>query len=167
MLKPYLKGEIIISAVVFFGSILLFWETRKFEGLAVYGRLGPEYWPRFLLVLMMVISVFIAASTVNQVRKGYAKPGLQGTFDTGTMRLFLAIGLIVFYISFMRVFGFLTLTPFLMIAFMYLLGERSKFWMIFLSLFMPILIVLLFTKVMYVPLPRGMGIFLKISHLIY
>lgn len=167
MLKRYCKGEIIISLVVFIGCIYLFYETRKFEGLAVYGRMGPEYWPRILLVVIMVLSVFIAFTTAFQVKRGEAAPGFQAKYDKHTVRLFAAMGLIVFYLIGMRYFGFLTLTPFVMVAFMVLLGERSKFWMISLAVTLPFLIIILFTKVMYVPLPRGTGLFLRISQLIY
>lgn len=167
MLKRYCKGEIIISLVVILGCIYLFYETRKFEGLAIYGRMGPEYWPRILLVVIMVLSVFIAAITALQVKRGEAAPGFQAKYDKHTLRLFTAMGLIVFYLIGMRFFGFLALTPFVMVAFMTLLGEKSKVWMISLSLALPFIIVILFTKVMYVPLPRGAGIFLKFSQLIY
>ena len=166
-MKRYFKGEIIISLVIFLGCIYLFWETRKFEGLAVYGRMGPEYWPRILLVVMMVLSVFTAAVTAMQVKKGEAAPGFQARFDIHTLRLFAAIFLIVFYLIGMRYFGFLALTPFVMVAFMVLLGEKSKAWMGFLAVVLPFVIVILFTKVMYVPLPRGTGIFRTFSLLVY
>ena len=167
MLKRYCKGEIIISLVVILGCMYLYYETRKFEGLAIYGRMGPEYWPRILLIVIMALSVFIALINAMQVKRGEAAPGFQAKYDKHTVRLFAAMGLIVFYLIGMRYFGFLTLTPFVMVAFMTLLGEKSKGWMVSIALVLPFLIVILFTKVMYVPLPRGTGIFLRISQLIY
>lgn len=165
--KKYCKGEILISLVVFFGCIYLFYETNKFEGLEVYGKMGPSYWPRFLLFLLMLLSVFIAFTTALQVKRGTASSGFQAKFDLPTLRLFTAMALIVFYILGLKIFGFLVLTPFMMIAFMLLLGERNKFWILTISLILPISVIILFTKVMYVPLPRGAGIFLQISQLIY
>ena len=167
MLKRYCKGEIIISLVVFLGCIYLFYETRKFEGLAVYGKMGPEYWPRFLLFLLMVLSVTIAGITALHVKRGEAAPGFQAKIDMHTLRLFMAMGLIAFYIIGMRYLGFLTLTPFMIFSFMSLLGERNKTTMVIISVLLPFLIIILFTKIMYVPLPRGVGVFLKISQLIY
>lgn len=167
MLKKYCKGEILISLVVFLGCIYLFYETQKFEGLEVYGKMGPAYWPRFLLFLLMVLSVFIGFTTGFQVKRGSSSPGFQGKFDMATLRLFTAMALIVFYIIGLKLFGFLVLTPFMMFAFMWLLGERSKLWMVIICLILPMGVVILFTKVMYVPLPRGAGIFLQISQMIY
>lgn len=167
MLKVFLKGDLIISVVVFFGAVFLFFETYKFEGLAAYGELGPAYWPRFLLIWMMVLGVTIAVGTVRKARKNLSAPGLKIKLDNGKLRLIMAAGLIVSYLGLMTTVGFLTLTPLLMMAFMRLLGERSTGWIIGISFGMTIVIVLIFTKAMYVPLPRGTGVFLSISRLIY
>lgn len=167
MFKSILKGDIIICAVVFLGSIILFLETGKFEGLEAYGKLGPAYWPRFLLFCMMALSAIIVVETIQKVRKGILKAGPRVRFDSGTLRLCLAVFLIILYLSLMNIVGFLMLTPFLMMAFMYLLGERSKGWIFSISFGMTIVIMLVFTKAMYVPLPRGIGLFLSISHLFY
>ena len=83
------------------------------------------------------------------------------------MRFFLAIGFIVLYFILMQVFGFIILTPFFLIAFMYLLGERKKKWILGVSIGITNLIVWAFTKAMYVPLPRGQWIFLDFSHIFY
>jgi hypothetical protein len=77
------------------------------------------------------------------------------------------MGLIVLYFVLMQIFGFILLTPFFLIAFMTLLGERKKAWIFGVSIGMTILIVWAFTKAMYVPLPRGQWIFLDFSHLFY
>jgi hypothetical protein len=54
-----------------------------------------------------------------------------------------------------------------MIAFMVLLGEKSKGWILGVSIAMTAIIVVLFTKAMYVPLPRGVWLFREFSLLFY
>ncbi|MCX8117451.1 MAG: tripartite tricarboxylate transporter TctB family protein [Desulfobacterota bacterium] len=160
-------GELIISGVIFFGSLFLFFEAQKFEGHDVYAKLGPAYWPEFLLVCLMGLSLLVAVDALRQKRKGGEEAKGAPKWDKGKGRLLLAIGFIVLYFLLLKVVGFIALTPFFLIAFMYLLGERKKAWMIGVSLGMTVLIVYVFTKAMYVPLPRGTGIFLDFSHLFY
>ena len=166
MLKALFKGEIVISLITFIGALYLYHETNKFGFIDLYGGLGPAFWPKVLLVLLMAFSAGVAINVYRKVKKGLL-PAAAVTLDSGKIQLFSAMGLIVLYILLMKIIGFLVLTPFVMIAFMYLLGEKSKGWIFTIPFVLTLGIVLLFTKVMYVPLPRGIGIFLSISHLLY
>ena len=167
MLKALFKGEIVISLITFIGAIYLYHETTKFGFIDLYGGLGPSHWPKLLLVLLMAFSLGVAINVFRKVKKGLLPAAAAMTLDRGKIKLFSAIGLIVLYIFLMKIIGFLVLTPFVMIAFMYLLGEKSKVWIFTIPFALTLGIVVLFTKVMYVPLPRGIGIFLSISHLLY
>ncbi len=160
------KGEIITTATIFMGSLFLYWETFKFEGHEVYAKLGPSYWPKFLLILLMGLSVGVAVDAFRERKRGEAKEKTL-KLDKGRLRFFIAIGLITLYFVLLKIFGFILLTPFFLIAFMYLLEERKKVWMICISFGITLIIIYVFTKVMYVPLPRGIGIFLDFSHLFY
>ena len=162
-----MKGEIITSAVIFFGSLYLYIESIKFEGHEVYGKLGPAYWPKFLLIFLMGLSILVAIDTFRHRKKTALEEKKTGPLDGGKMRLLSAMGFIVLYFILMQVFGFIILTPFFLVAFMWLLGERSKIWMVGVPIGLTILIVWAFTKAMYVPLPRGQWIFLDFSHLFY
>jgi putative tricarboxylic transport membrane protein len=157
----------IISAVIFWGSLYLYFESMKFEGLDVYGKLGPAYWPKFLLICLMALSVLVAWDAFRERKKGDSekKESLKG--DSRKVRFFFAIGLIGLYFILLQIFGFILLTPFFMIAFMYLLGERNKIWIFSVSIGITALIVFAFTKAMYVPLPRGQGMFLEFSQFFY
>lgn len=167
MLKALLKADVIISAIVFFAAVYLFIDIRAIDSGDVYGQLGPAYWPKFVLVSIMVFSVVLAFFSIKGVLQGVipAAKGLQ--FTVANVRFIAAVSLIAGYLTLLPYVGFLVLTPFQMIAFMYLLGERKKIWIFTLPLVLTIGIVLIFTKAMYVPLPRGVGIFLEISHLVY
>ncbi|MBU2262526.1 MAG: tripartite tricarboxylate transporter TctB family protein, partial [Proteobacteria bacterium] len=80
---------------------------------------------------------------------------------------FAAIGLIVAYLFLLKITGFIITTPLFMIAFMLLLGEKSKGWILGVSVVMTGIIVVLFTKAMYVPLPRGVWLFREFSLLFF
>jgi len=160
------KGEIITSTIIFIGSLILYWETLKFEGHEVYAKLGPSYWPKFLLILLMGLSVGVAIDAFRERKKSVGKESFL-KLNKGRLKFFIAIGFIALYFILLQILGFVLLTPFFLIAFMYLLGERKKIWMISISFGITFLIIYVFTKAMYVPLPRGIGIFLDFSHLFY
>lgn len=161
------RGEIIISAVIFFGSLYLYFESMKFEGLDVYGKLGPAYWPKFLLICMMALSFLVAVDVFRERKKRSSEKKEPSKVDSGKVRFLFAIGFIVLYFILIQIFGFILLTPLFMIAFMFLLGEKNKIWIFGVSVGITFLIVFAFTKAMYVPLPRGQGIFLKFSQFFY
>ena len=167
VLKKLLKADVVISVIVFVISAYLYFEIKKIDSGDVYGELGPAYWPKFILVSLMVLSVGLAAISVAGVLKG-SIPGVQPFhFTVANARFIAAAALIASYLILLPYVGFLISTPLQMIAFMYLLGERQKVWIFSLPFALTLGIVLLFTKAMYVPLPRGVGIFLEISHLVY
>lgn len=161
------KGNIMISGVIFLGSLYLFFESMKFEGHEVYGKLGPAYWPKFLLICLMGLSFLLAVDAIRERKKPSGENTAGSTFDGGKVRLFLAVCFIALYFILMRMAGFIAITPFFLLAFMLLLGERNKVWMACISLGITALIVWVFTKAMYVPLPRGQGIFLQFSQFFY
>ena len=168
VLKALLKSDVIISVIVFAGALYLFFETKTFGSLDVYGGgLGPGYWPRFILVSLMAFCAGLAFITVRAALKEKVLERPRITFSSHNVRFIAATALIASYLGLLPVIGFLVSTPLMMIAFMVLLGERSKFWLFSIPFVLTLAIVMAFTKIMYVPLPRGMGIFLKISHLLY
>ncbi len=161
------KGEIITAGVIFLGSLYLFFEAQKFEGHDVYAKLGPAYWPELLLIVLMGLSALVAVDAVRERMKAIRETSEPTQFDGGKLRLLLAIVFILLYFFLLKIFGFIALTPFFLLAFMALLGEKKKGWMIGISFGITAIIVYIFTKAMYVPLPRGTGIFLTFSHLFY
>ncbi len=167
MFKALFKADVVISVIVFVISVFLFFEIKKIDSGDVYGQLGPAYWPKCILVSLMVLSVMMAFFSVSGVLKGTI-PGVRPFhFTVANARFLAAVALIAGYLILLPYVGFLVLTPLQMIAFMYLLGERKKAWIFTMPFALTLVIVLLFTKAMYVPLPRGVGIFLQISHLLY
>lgn len=166
MFRAFLKADVIISAILFFVSLYLLFAVREFSG-DTYGKLGPGYWPTFVLIMIMIFSVGVAFFSIKGVLQGKIPPFKEFRLTAANYRFVAATALVAGYLILLPLMGFLVLTPFQMIAFMYLLGERKKRWIFTIPFIITIGIVLLFTKVMYVPLPRGVGFFLDISHLLY
>lgn len=162
------KGEMTICGVIFFASLYLYAIAASYKGHEIYGKLGPGFWPKFILICMMILSLLVAVDAFRALKKSAGeKQPKAAKSAVGRIRFFSALILIIAYFFLMNIIGFIALTPFFLVAFMILLGEKSWFWMIILSVGMTIVIILAFTQAMYVPLPRGVGIFHDFSVLFY
>ncbi|MDI6725878.1 MAG: tripartite tricarboxylate transporter TctB family protein [Smithellaceae bacterium] len=160
------KGELFFLLFILLGSFILFGETFYFKGSEdIGGRLGPAFWPRMLLVGIMIICVSLLVEYL--IKRGRMTETMKPRLDLRQLRFLIAVGLITAYLLLLPLVGFIIITPLFMIAFMYLLGEPSKAWILGVSLVLTAIIVVLFTKAMYVPLPRGQGIFLQFSQIFY
>lgn len=164
-----LKGELIFALLIFVVSLFLYWVTGSFgTGTVMQGaQMGPALWPRFLLGALLLLSVVVSVGTIRKITKERAWDESLLTMDRGKVRFFAAIGLGVAYLILLPVLGFIAITPVFMIAFMRLLGEKSTGWILGVSVAMTGIIVVLFTKAMYVPLPRGVWLFREFSLLFY
>ena len=162
------KGEITICGVIFFASLYLYTIAAQYKGHEVYGKLGPGFWPKFILICLMILSVLIGIDAFRARKKSSEGKSSELVKGAGSrIRFFSALILIIAYLILLNIVGFVALTPFFLVAFMILLGEKSWPWMIGLSIGMTVIILLAFTQAMYVPLPRGLGIFHKFSVLFY
>jgi hypothetical protein len=164
-----LKAELIFSLLIFAGSIVLYWVTGSFgKGTVLQGaQMGPAFWPRFILGLIILLTGVVSVGTIRKIIKEKAWGESLMTMDRGKVRFFTAIGLGVGYLTLLPILGFIAITPIFMILFMLLLGEKSKGWIIGVSFAMTAVIVVMFTKAMYVPLPRGVWMFREFSLLFY
>jgi hypothetical protein len=164
-----LKGELVFSLLIFVGSLVLYWVTGSFGRSTVLqgAQMGPTFWPRFILGCLIILSVVVSVGMIRRIAREKAWGESLMTMDRGAIRFFAAIGLSVVYLALLPVVGFIAITPVFMIAFMVLLGEKSKGWIVGVSIAMTAVIVVLFTKAMYVPLPRGEWLFREFSLLFY
>jgi putative tricarboxylic transport membrane protein len=162
-----LKGELVFSVLIVLASAVLFWVAQSFEGSRVYARLGPEFWPTIVLAALMVLGVIVSVAKARKITREKAWGEKLLTVDRDKLRFFSAVGLIVAYLILIKILGFILTTPPFMVLFMILLGEKSKGWMSSVSIGMTAIIVILFTKAMYVPLPRGVWLFRDFSLLFY
>ncbi len=158
------KGEVVFLAAIFLGSLYFLIETFSFQVPGIGGRLGPGFWPQMILIALLILSgTLIAGHFLRRLpeAKGQQKSG------PANYKYLLALALMIGYFLSLPVLGFILTTPIFMAVFMVLLGEKLWGWIIGVSLGLTVIVVILFTKAMYVPLPRGKGIFLHFSQLFY
>ena len=124
--------------------------------------LGPVAWPRAVLVLIIVaaIGALIADWRARQLQ---SNPATAGSPDVASdtmvgaarLRLLAAILLPLVYVWLLPRAGYFVTTPFFLAAYMYVLGISSWRTIVLTTAVAYVLLLLLFSKLLYIPLPTG------------
>lgn len=113
--------------------------------------IGPGGFPKFIAVVLLLLG---AVQTIMTLVSGVNAPKFN--VDKRAMGLFIAaVALAVAYVLLVTQVGFLLLTPVLLVAYMYLFGERKWIKMIAIAVVTTVCIWLLFTDVFMIFLPAG------------
>lgn len=176
-----LKG-VAFSGVVFIAALYLFNLTGKFEYAERAGQLGPGFWPKMLLGLILV---FTGYEIVHSLVKGKDTEEAKSPVKTGEPReaedglpaeeekkrypaLLITGGVMtLLYVFLVDIIGFALCTFIYMAAFMYVGRYRKHLAIWISSLIGTVFLVFLFVKVVYVSLPTGLPPFEWITLTIY
>lgn len=124
--------------------------------------LGPVAWPRAVLVLIIVAAVG-ALIADWRARQHQTDPATTGAADVAPdtmdgaarLRLLAAILLPLVYVWLLPRAGYFATTPFFLAAYMYVLGISSWRMIALTTAVTYMLLLLLFSKLLYIPLPTG------------
>jgi len=162
-------GGVLVSA-----GLLL--DTRGLDQLVRGDQLGPGFWPR--LVLAGLGLTCLVKGIVEWRRPRAVDPGAPAMVDTRALeaerlpelsrrKLATAIALIILYVLATPAVGFAPATLTFIAAFMYLCGTRSLAVLAANTVVGTILLLYLFIKLVYLPLPKGEGPFEAVSLALY
>ncbi len=164
-----LKGLLPYAALLL-GAAYLYRDAGHFAYAARPGELGPDFWPRAVLVLLMLVCAWEIVRRV--LLEGFARgePAAEGapgppSAEEPRYPLLLAggIGVTVLYVLALGVLGFFVCTTLFLALFM-LIGRYRRPWVIAAtSVLGSLAFVYLFMKVVYVSLPLGVGPFKQVS----
>jgi hypothetical protein len=160
---------IVPYAVLLAIAAFLFGKTAVFAALGRPGQLGPDFWPKAVLVLLMVtcaveiVRVAIApASTPGAIARA-KQPEAEEEEPRFPMLLWGGIGLTILYVPGMQVLGFFLATAIYLAAFM-LVGRYRRYGVVAVtSIAGSLVFVFVFMKIVYVSLPLGIGPFKSVS----
>ena len=159
------------------------------------GQLGPAFWPKCILILLMMSCVFKGfeiyregvkrnkkadlvayghaakdggSSTVAQAAEAAAQAEAAGSFASVDLRkLLLMIIACIGYAFLMDMIGFAIANVIFLFAFCYLAGDRKLMRLTLVSVLGTIGLLYLFAKFVYIPLPKGHFFFEDITLIIY
>jgi putative tricarboxylic transport membrane protein len=165
-----LKGALPYAALLV-GAVYLYHDAGSFAAAARPGQLGPDFWPRAVLVLLMIVCGYeivrrllvgagVAEAPVVQVADASERAEPEARFP---LRLGVGIALTVAYVLTLDVLGFFVATALYLALFM-IAGRYYRTRVIALSSVLGSLaFVFVFMKVVYVSLPLGVGPFKALS----
>jgi len=156
-----LLGNMICGIVVSVFSAVLFFYMQN-QSLPEFGQKISAYvWPSTLAFGLVILGGLVAIKYGTQL----LKTGKEGNKNIGeyakknTLIMLAIIFITIAYIGSLKLFGYIVATYlFLSISF-YLLGVKEKSKLFLLPFLMVLLYTIGFVIILYIPLPRGVGIF--------
>lgn len=154
-------GEIVAGCVVFFGSLALYIVATRFPELGGYESLGPDFWPRWVLGGLVVLGLLLVGQGLERKRTGADVHLWKDTKNP--RRLLTGIALLLGYLALINVLGFTLATLLFLVLLIYVLGGRHVTALAVAPVVVTAAILLIFGRILFVPLPRGIGVFRDIS----
>jgi hypothetical protein len=168
-----MKKDIIVAGFIIAASIFFFILTLQIEVVPGYEKMGPAFWPRFNLIGMIILSVAIILRSLMQAKKNDTGEAATEESPAGRGKshnvkyVFYCTAILFGFILAIAYLGFLPTAFVATAGLIYFLGERKKWLVLLVSFGLVAGIYLLFGKLMFVPMPRGVWIFEKLSYLLY
>jgi hypothetical protein len=152
--------DLIFSAVLFIGSIYLFFLVGAESPAPTATELGAAFWPRIILVLLMILLIVNMVQHVKTA-KADGTPIIEGIDIVGFLKskLFLGIVIVLLEAVILPYIGFIPSCFLFLCAYGYLLGERKIPMMLIRSAILTIIIYIIFQGALDIMLPRGIGAF--------
>jgi putative tricarboxylic transport membrane protein len=160
-------------------AAFLYYSASTIDFFAPGGRIGPDFWPKMVLLLMIatcvyaIVRIAFASSeeSVGGVMQALVEspPGVEAAAEeedegrTYPLRLALAIGATVLYAAIVPMMGFFLTTFVYLTAFMALGRYRRMGVVVAVSLVGTLLMLYFFMKVVYISLPIGTAPFSAVS----
>jgi putative tricarboxylic transport membrane protein len=165
-------------ALVGAGAGYLYYVAAQVQYQARPGTLGPDFWPKLILGLVIaacayeIVKIVVAgrATQVEGVLGGMIEdvaPDAPGSPDAPPPRrpllLLGGIGLTVGYVALVEYLGFFAATVVYLASFIVLAGYRRWWVVAAVSVLGTLLIVFFFMRVVYISLPLGQGAFQQLT----
>jgi hypothetical protein len=163
VLLPRLKGILLI----FFLSLYFYVLAGKIERVPTPGQLGPAFWPKVTLILLMIGCGIKALEIFFSLRKEDEQGEESPQPAVNYIKLSTMIALVIVVVVAMDEIGFLLANLLFLIFFMRVAGMRKKISLLLTSALGTILLLYLFVKVVYLPLPKGHWFFEDLTIFIY
>jgi len=161
-----MRGELIFNIILFVVSLFLYYVAGTFKQFAPYTKLGPDFWPKGILLGIIFLSGILLLKSIIPLVKHEVRKSSTGSVQE-PYRLFLVIVISFAYAFGMGIFGFLLSTIVFQIVLLYLLKVKRVFLIIFVSLLNTAILYILFIVALDMLLPPGVGIFRTISLFFY
>lgn len=153
-------GEMIMSLSMLAASCYLYILSTELRQIKGYKEVGPDFWPKIVLLCLIALSATLTVSHIITWRKSRKEVS---EWEEGWKRFLIAVFLTFGYVSFLKPLGFIVASPLFIVGMMLLILPERKKMIPFTILGIMGMIYIIFSKLLFVPLPKGFGIFHDIS----
>lgn len=147
-----------------------FFFTFEFDGPLPTYEFGAAFWPRVVLAgIMVAAGVLLVGSLLLGDGKSSSAvdPRLTDALPEDashvTRKTVIIFAVPLLYVYAIHKLGFLLVTPFFLMGYMFLLGVRSRVMLLSVTFGLYIAIVVIFVKLIFTPLPQGSGYFYTLN----
>ena len=169
------RDEIIVNLVIIAFFIFMLINSLKLHEIRRFGEVGSGFWPILILSTASLLSIILLVSTLIKYLNEKKKTSVEVSVSKEALvdlknrrrKFVLSVILLFIYVLIMPWIGFVLATLLYLLAFILALEERRKYVLAISPILVTALIVIIFTKVIVIPFPRGVGIFAAFSRLIY
>lgn len=134
--------------------------SLEFDELRPGFDLTPAFWPQVILIVAGIFAIVLLVSSLSfgktpERESAKAQPPEQGV----NLHVLIVFAVPILYVYAMHKIGFLLVTPVFLPLYMYVLGVRRWAVLVGVTVFLYSVILLLFVKLVFTPLPQGAGFF--------
>jgi len=156
-------GELIMSSSILVAACYLYYKANQLRVFRAYKEVGPDFWPKIVLICLIALSAALTVSHVLTWRKSREEVSER---EEGWQRVLITVLLAVGYVYFLKPLGFIVASPLFILGMMLLILRERKKVIPLTILGIMAMIYIIFSKLLFVPLPKGFGIFHDISILL-
>jgi len=169
------KGQVIGNLIILAFFIFMLLDSLKLREVRRFGEMGSGFWPIVILSTATILSAFILLSSILQFKKGKGKEAPEEALSPKELAsrkkqrniVILCAAVTLAYIFVMQAIGFALATFLYVLAFILVLGERRRSVLIASPVVVTALILVVFSRLIAMPLPKGMGFFADLSRFFF
>ncbi|MBA7670800.1 hypothetical protein ES703_78947 [subsurface metagenome] len=134
---------------------------------SVQREVGADFWPKALLIVLILLTAALTIKYLVLYIGNKTKGKKISREKEDWWKWLLLVLSVVIYIRIQHLVGFIVAGSLFVGTSLYIMGFRRKLLLILISLSIIFLFALTFGRLLYVPLPRGRGIFRSLTLVFY
>lgn len=158
--------EIIFNILLAALMLVYFFFAAQFNTASINGDIfGAGGYPKILAALGLILIIIISVNVFK--RKEKIRIPMLDFKSTDGKAVLLNVTMLSGYLILMNYIGFLFSTPLYLLGSTRFMGYKKIIPLLVYTVVLSVVLIFVFGKVFYVPLPRGMGLFRELSYSIY
>jgi putative tricarboxylic transport membrane protein len=169
------RGIIVGNAVIVAFFLFMLFDSLKLHEIRRFGEMGSGFWPILILSTATVLSALLLLSSILKFKKGKGKEEPEEALSPEELAsrkkqrniVVLCAVVTLVYIFAMQGIGFACATFLYVLAFIFVLGERRKWVLMISPVVVTAFILVVFSRFIAIPFPRGIGFFADLSRFFF